>query len=188
MIYFLFVCFCVFFIFSLASIRRVDKHDSVLFPLCQLRRDIIGFLYERVFEEPDALSRAEYDSMQRLLKVVSTAIHNYNEHKTLMFNMRKVAQHLKTYHRAAEIAPPVPDNPEIRKFYDRFGRLLVVAFLAYTPLIRWELALRLTALAYRIGKRAEERRRAAEYVVKNAKGVRDDARRYDLAADNAATA
>ncbi len=185
MIYFLFACFCVFFMFSRVGIRRVAKHDGVLFPLCQLRRDLINFLHENVFEKPEALSKEEYASMRRLPDAVNATIHNYNEHKTLRFNMRKVARHLATYRtsrQATEIAPQVPDNPAIRRFHEHFGRLLVAAVLAYTPLIRWELALRLIALACRIGKQEEERRRAAEYVIKNAEKVRDDARRYNLAA------
>ena len=59
-------------------------------------------------------------------------------------------------------------------------RFLVAAFLAYTPLIRWELALRLIVFAYRMGKQDGARRREAEYVVRSAEKVRSDARHYNV--------
>ena len=186
MIYILFGCFLIFFVFDSVRTRKVDRHDGVLFPLCQLRRDIMRFLYENVFENPGALSREEYQSVRRLLEMLNGAISNYNEHKTVMFNLREMAKHLETYRRASMPSVEVPDNPEIRELHRRFGHLLVKAFIAYTPLIRWELAARLVVRAYRTGKKAGARR-AAEYVVKHSEGVRNDARRYGLISGGAAT-
>ena len=186
MIYILFGCFLSFFIFDSIHVRKVDRHDGVLFPLCQLRRDIMQFLYENVFEKSGALSRQEYQSVMRLLKVLNNTISNYNEHKTVMFNLREMAKHLKSYQRAATPTVEVPAHPEIREMYQRFGRLLVKAFIAYTPLIRWELAVRLVVSAYRAGKKTDARRAYAEYVLNNAEKVREDARRYGLL-DGAAT-
>ena len=180
MINLLFVCFCVFAFFSWRDIRRVKKHDGVLFPFCQLRRDIMRFLYENVFENPGALSHEEYQSVRRLLGVLNGAISNYNKHKTVMFDLREMAKHLETYRHTSMPTVEVPDNPEIRELHRRFGRLLVRAFIAYTPLIRWELAVWLIAQAYRAGKEAGARAVAAEYVISNASEVRNDARRYGL--------
>ena len=167
--------------------KKVQKHDQVLFPFCQLRRDIINFLHENVVEKPGVLSREDYTSVRQLLDVLNGTIRNYNEHKTLMFDIRKMEKHLRTYRQTADSALAMPDNPEIRDFHERFGRLLVKAFIAYTPLIRRELTLKLIAFAYRAGKQAEERRRA-EYVIRNAEKVRDDARHYGHMDDGAVAA
>ena len=160
--------------------KEMQKHDRVLFPFCQLRRDVMRFLYMNVIENTGSLSPAEYKFVRQLLNVLDGTIHNYNQHKTLMFNVRKIAKHLRMYRKVSKVALEIPDRPEIREFHERIHRLLVAAFLAYTPLIRWELALRLIVFAYRMGKQDGIRRREAEYVVKSAEKVRDDARHYNV--------
>ncbi len=180
------LCFIVYAAFSWIQIKKIAKHDGVLFPFCQLRRDIMKFLYENVVETPGVLSRDEYASVRRLSNALDTKIRDYNRHKTVMFNMRKMAKHLEAYRLTATPALEISDNPTIRQFHARFGRLLVKAFIAYTPLFRSERALRLIAHAYRAGKKEGARRRAAQYVISNAEKVRNDARRYGLIGDGAA--
>ena len=163
--------------------REMQKHDRVLFPFCQLRRDVMSFLYRNSMKDADSLSPSEYGFIRQLLNVLDATIHNYNQHKTSMFNLRKIAKHLETYRKASETALKVPDHPEVQEFHQRIHRLLVVAFLAYTPLIRWELALRLIVLAGRIGYRVgkqEALRREAEYIAESAEKVREDARHYNV--------
>ena len=164
----LMLCFIVFAAFSWIKAKKIAKHDGVLFPFCQLRRDVMRFLYENVFEKPGTLSRDEYQSVMRLLDVLNVAISNYNEHKTVMFNIRKVAKYLKQYRDTVKRTKSVnfTDNAEIRAFYTRFIQCFAKAFLAYTPLIRSELMLRVVAFIYR--------KRLSEYVLKAAKQVRDD--------------
>jgi len=160
--------------------KEMQKHDRVLFTFCQLRRDVIRFLYINVIENTGSLSPAEYKFVRQLLNGLDATIHDYNQHKTLMFNVRKIAKHLKMYRKVSKAVLEVPDHPKIREFHERIRWLLVAAFLAYTPLIRWELALRLIVFAYRMGKQDGIRRREAEYVVKSAEKVRDDARHYNV--------
>ena len=160
--------------------REMQKHDRVLFSFCQLRRDVMRFLYVNVMENEHSLSPEEYKFMRQLLDVLDFTIHNYNQYKTLMFNVRKIAKHLKMYRKASKTSLEIPDHREIQKFHERIHRLLVAAFFAYTPLIRWELAFRLIVFAYRIAKQDGTRRREAEYVVRSAEQVRSDARHYDV--------
>ncbi|MDA7961692.1 MAG: hypothetical protein MPK11_04950 [Gammaproteobacteria bacterium] len=156
--------------------QRAHKHDSVLFPFCQLRRDIIAFLYENVFEKADVLSREEYASVRRLLDILNDAIRNYNRHKTVMFNLRKVIKYIREYRHVLKQMPPidVTGNAEIQRFHQQFEGLLAKAFVAYTPLIRSELALRImfAVVAYRIGKAR------VQYAIKIASDVREIERRY----------
>lgn len=176
MIYLVFACFCVFFVVSCMQIRREGKHDDVLFPFCQLRRDVMKYRYEAIIG--DTLSREEIESLRRLSRALDGTIRNYKQHKTVMFNIRKVARYIKQYRHAVKQIKPVDvtNNAKIQEFHTRFGHLLAKAFIAYTPLIRWELALRLIAQAsridYRAGKKARMRRKAADYVVNNAEKAR----------------
>ena len=160
--------------------RKMQKRDRVLFPFYQLRREVMCFLYINVIENTNSLSPAEYKFVRQLLNDLDATINDYNQHKTLMFNMRKIAKHFKMYRKVSKVTLETPNHPEIREFHERIRRLLVTAFLAYTPLIRWELALRLIVFAYRMGKQDGIRRREAEYVVKSAEKVRDDARHYNV--------
>ena len=163
--------------------KEMQKHDRVLFPFCQLRRDVMSFLYRNSMKDADSLSPSEYRFIRQLSTVLDATIHNYNQHKTSMFNLRKIAKHLKTYRKASETELKVPDHPEIQEFHERIHRLLVVAFLAYTPLIRWELAVRLIVLSGRVGYhvgKQEALRREAEYIAESAEKVRKDARHYNV--------
>lgn len=161
--------------------KRVQKHDGVLFPFCQLRRDIMHFLHENVFAKPGALSRDEYAAMRNLLGALNLTIRHYNRNKTVMFNLRKVEKHLREYRVAAKPDPQTaPDNAEIRAFYTRFRTLLARAFAAYTPLIRSEWALRTFVRAWRIGYALGKLgyKIEIEYVHRHAPKVREDLRRY----------
>lgn len=168
MIYLLFICCLAIYMHATYRLNKVKTHDQVLFPFCQLRREIMGFLYENVFEKPGALSREEYTSMRRLSEALDDAIHNYNDHKTMMFNIRKLEKYLEQYQHIVEQAQPVnlTDNPEIRKFHARFIQCFAKAFLAYTPLIRSELLLRFVAFVYR--------KQLSQYILAVAKQVHSD--------------
>lgn len=183
MIYLLFVCCLAIYIYAAYRLNKVKKHDQVLFPLCQLRRDIMSFLYENTFAKPGALSSEEIAYVRQLLGGLDNAIHNYNQHKMLMFDLRKMAKTLKQYRHTLQQADALklPSNPEIQNFHAHFELCLVKAFLAYTPLIRSESVLQLVAHAYRASKKANVYD-DTQYVVSNADMVREDARRYGVMA------
>ncbi|WP_424947241.1 hypothetical protein [Candidatus Spongiihabitans sp.] len=173
----LFLTFILFAAYCRIWLRRVAKHDRVLFPLCQLRRDIMRFLREHTPNESNALSRKEYESILRLLDAVSTMIHHYNRHKTVMFNFRKAVKFSKEYRHVRNQAPPIDmtGNDEIRKFHHQFLGLLARAFLAYTPLFRFEVLLRVFVAAYRAGKAHAQ---DASEITSVARDAREDERRY----------
>lgn len=160
--------------------REMQKRDRVLFSFCQLRREVMHLLYINVIENTNSFSPEEHKFVRRLLNVLDATIHDYNQHKTLIFNVRKIAKYLKMYRKLSKAVLETPDHPEIREFHERIHRLLVAAFLAYTPLIRWELAFSLIVFAYRMGKQDGARRREAEYVVRSAEKIRNDARHYNV--------
>lgn len=116
----------------------MSKHDGVLFPFCQLRRDIMKFRYDCIMQDPPSLSCEENESIKRLSRVLDNTIHNYNEHKVHMFNVRKVMKYLNQHRDTlAEIASlETTTNPAIKEFHSKFANCFAKAFLAYTPLIR----------------------------------------------------
>ncbi len=174
MIHILFGGFLVFFVFDWIRIRKVAKHDGVLFPLCQLRRDLMRFLYDNVFVKPNALSHEEYVSIRRLSDALDDTIHNYNQHKTLIFNFRKMVKYLRQHRHTLKRTAlmNLTDSKEIQEFHARFSHCLARAFLAYTPLIHWELLLRLMVSAYS--------NRRQQYVLDVVRQVRNIGRRGNV--------
>ena len=147
--------------------KQAQKHDEVLYPFCQLRRDIMDFLYARMLTDPITLTTAEYASVRRLLDVLNHTIHNYSEHRTVMFDLRQVLKALQQYRHTLKQARPVDltNDTEIQHIHKRFVRCCAKAFLAYTPLIRSEAVLRLALHLYRV--------RRQEYLLKAARQVRE---------------
>lgn len=168
----LLLCFfilLVFFTFSFRRIKKVDKHDQVLFPFCQLRRDIMRHLLDNL----DTLTPEEYRPLRKLLTMLDNTIHNYNQHKTFLFNYRKIPGHIKKHQVARKkMEKNAPgSNPDTRKFYQRFIQCLAKAILAYTPLLRSELILRIVALAFLTGLRSGKE----QEILDGARQVRYDA-------------
>ena len=116
--------------------KEMQKHDRVLFPFCQLRRDIIRFLYMNVIENTNSFSLAEYKSVRRLLNVLDAIIHDYNQHKTSISDVQQIVKHFKMYRKISKTALETSSHPEIREFNECIHRLLGAALLAYTPLTR----------------------------------------------------
>ncbi len=134
----LMLCFFVVAIFSVVELWREKKHDVVLFPLCQLRRDIMKYLRESVREDGVAISKQDGEAVLQILGVLNGVISNYNEHKTHMFNVRNVVKYLDQHKDVLEKVAPLAatKNPQIKNFHHRFAYCSAKAFLAYTPLIR----------------------------------------------------
>ena len=116
--------------------KEMQKHDRVLFPFCQLRRDIIRFLYMNVIENTNSFSLVEYKSVRRLLNMLDAIIHDYNQHQTSISDVRKIVKHFKMYWKISKTALETSSHPEIREFNECIHRLLGTALLAYTPLTR----------------------------------------------------
>ncbi|MDE0458920.1 MAG: hypothetical protein OXI15_16615 [Chromatiales bacterium] len=168
--------------------KEMRKHDQVLLPVSELHRDVTNFLYLNAIGNLESLSPREYRYILDLVKILDDTIHNYSQHETSVFDVHEIAEHFRTYRRMSKAVSEAPDHPEIQKFDKRIRSLWLNAFLAYTPLIRWEfsdkfhrvlarLALRLICFAYRIGKQ-KTRLREAVYVMESAEKVRNDARGY----------
>ena len=114
--------------------KEMQRHDRVLFLFCQLRRDVMRFLYMNVIENTNSFSLAGYKSVRRLLNVLDAIIHDYNQHKTSIYDMRQIVKNFKMYRKISKTALETSSHPEIREFNECIHRLLGAALLAYTPL------------------------------------------------------
>lgn len=117
---------------------RLKKHDLVLYSFCQIRRDAIALIDKRGLET----NRAAYHSLRNLLNGLNAMVHDYEGCKKQIFNLRKLVALLKDYKQMSRQVEKIkiPDDPEIANLHLRFRRAIVRAFLAYTPLIKSEIA------------------------------------------------
>jgi len=178
MLHLAFACICVFFVCCWLQNRAAKKHDGVLFPFCQLRRDVMRYRYEAVMGMHGAYPRAEREALRRLSRELDDTIHNYKAHKTVMFDLRKIIKYIQQYRHALKQTAPLEStgNAEIEKFHARFACLLARACVAYTPLIRWELALRLMVFAGSFIWRISKMR--MQYILRSADTLREYGRQY----------
>ncbi len=139
--YLLFVPSALLSIVMIAYLRGLKKHDTILYSLCQCRRDIIQFLWEN----RETLTREEYLAVRKLLVTMNHVINRYNSHKTIIFNLRKLVERARKIESFSRQPMSLPDNEEIKCLYFCSFLAYCQGFLAYTPLIRSELAVRVVA-------------------------------------------
>lgn len=116
-------------------LRRIRRHDHVLFLFCQIRRDAMALVRERQFD----FEREDYIALRNLIELLNTTIDNYNEYKTVVFNVRRLANLLIKYRKTARRFDDKlreTHDPTINALSHRFVLAMMEAFLAYTPLIR----------------------------------------------------
>ncbi len=117
-------------------LRRLKKHDKVLYRFCQLRRDTMSQIRERNFD----LRVEDYVALRQLLDRTSETIHDFNNCKVSLFNIRNYSIQV---HRAKSLEETsVERAPEIQELTGRYALAMLVAFFTFTPLIKSELVLR----------------------------------------------
>lgn len=131
-------------------LRRVKRHDRVLYRFCQVRRDIMTLFRDRGFE----MSKHDYFALRDLLEVVNDTIHHFHECKSTIFNFRtlhRMARELRESDLAfGEIE--FPKDKDALAVIERYRGAMFRAFLTYTPFIKSEIALRITlALVVAVG-------------------------------------
>lgn len=133
------VIIILFTLFEFIYLKNIQKHDRYIFEFCDLRRDIITYLYE----ERNRLSRADYIQLREILDTNNTTIHNYKENKYTMFNFRRFIDKLRTIEN--DRSGKVNESkvlPEIKDFQVRLVHIIFNAFIAYTPFLKSEVILK----------------------------------------------
>ena len=124
-------------------LREIARHDGVLFRFCEIRRRVVRLLFDRHLE--NGLSARDRCDGIRLLNLLNQVIGDYGERKAVMFNFRRFVRAIEEYEKTAgELRMPrPPQDREIADLYEQASVSILLGFLAYTPLIRSELLLRL---------------------------------------------
>ena len=136
-------------------LRDMKKHDHVLYKVCQVRRDSMCYLRENW----ENLDKTDYIALRRLVEALNMVISNYNDHKTILFNLRKFKNFIREYKSFSKEVEsiPTPQNEEIKIIYNSAWIAFFSGFFAYTPLIRSEVAMRaillITTILSKLGVR-----------------------------------
>ena len=90
------------------------------------------------------LTRDDYQVIRHVYNVLDSAIHNYNDYKSSIFNIRSFYKLAKKYNEStSEIEKiKIPNNAEIQKIYTNFNYTMIKAFFTFTPLLKSELFIR----------------------------------------------
>ncbi|WP_435979198.1 hypothetical protein [Psychrobacter sp. DM4] len=127
----------IFALFETVYLKRIQKHDRYIFEFCDLRRDMITYLYE----ERNGLSRSDYIQLREILNTNNVTIHNYKDSKHTMFNFRRFIDKLRVIENKKS---RVESNvlPEVKVFQVRLVHIVFDAFLAYTPFLKSEVIIK----------------------------------------------
>jgi hypothetical protein len=120
------------------DLRKKAKHDKVLFRFCQIRRDIITLMYA----EHHKMKSADYKAIRTLLDATSLTIHEFNQLKATMFNLRWFIDWMRKYKtKAVKIDELSTSDERIMEIKNKYRIATLAAFLSYTPLIRSQITL-----------------------------------------------
>jgi hypothetical protein len=125
----------------IVHLRGLQKHDKVLFRLCEVRRKMMRLLRE----SGEELSVEDYAAARALLNILGTTIHNYHETKQRLLDGRRFFQFLNVYSiTVGEVESLTHDirDPRVAELQMEFGKAIFHGFLLYTPLLRSELVVR----------------------------------------------
>jgi hypothetical protein len=141
---------------SFFYLRRMRRHDRVLFRFCQIRRDAMALLRTRF--ESGGLTRSQYRAVRLLLICLNDIIRHYHGQGAMWFNLRVMRREFTKYGITAARLRRIADSPEIagamraadgdadiRNLYNDFFSAHVRAVIAYTPFIYAEVLLRIFA-------------------------------------------
>jgi len=142
MFYILMTTALVTTIWMLFRVRKLKRHDEVLYKFCGLRRQAMRYLRDE--DNLNSLSRQEYITLRKLVETINVTIEGYKTHKTVMFNLRYFMRFLREYKRYNKKTETIAktDNIEIEELRDGIQKALLFGFMTYTPFIKSEVLVR----------------------------------------------
>jgi hypothetical protein len=153
MIYLMLVPTMIGLLWMIRVLRKMEKHDRVLFPICQDRRDLMSFI--RQSYDADTLTREDYLYARWMLDALNNTVALYNDHKARLFNFRAYLRFLKKYLESSQELKSMPrtENHQLREIEKKISADLSRGFISYTPFLRSEVLVRvliflLSALAH----------------------------------------
>jgi hypothetical protein len=88
----------------------------------------------------------EYLALRKLLGILNTTINRYNDHKMILFNLRRFIEQIKEFDHFSKEAKPVKvsKNKEIQQLYIATSKSFLYGFFTYTPLIKSEIFVKIS--------------------------------------------
>lgn len=130
----LFLGFAVMTVPMILWIKRIERHDRVLFRFCHIRREAIALITESHVR----FKRDDYIALRHLIEMLNMTINRYNECEIVIFNVRRLMRSLKASRYDFKGAEEIGETSDqsIKRLQNHYGQALIEAFLSYTPLIR----------------------------------------------------
>lgn len=121
-------------IYMIIKLHALKKHDDVLFRFSQLRRDMMGYLRSKTTKIP----RDDYIELRKLLDIVNSTIHNYDDHKQGLFRIDEFFKETRTVYKSVNKAKSkeIKNNAKVKGFYHEYGKIMLIAFLTYSPFLK----------------------------------------------------
>jgi hypothetical protein len=145
MFYWMAVPAIILLAFDLRYLYRMRKDDIVLYRFCELRRHTV----QLIADNAEGLTADDYLYARYMLEVMNSTVSAFKRNRHLMFNLRAFIRFLRRYKLSAEDIARVPrtQREDLMKIEREFAGAMGKGFIAYTPFMRSELAVRLLALA-----------------------------------------
>lgn len=166
MIYLLLIPVLILHVYFLIKLRKIQKHDNVLYRFCESRRKIIAYLRDNY----ETINKDDYLDIKLVLSITSDSIHYFNEHKITTFNLNSMANLIKTAkNNVRVIRVRINENNEnIKNFQYALRHNYMDAILTYTPFIRARITLQIIRILAVIGTRTMKK------ILRNIKWVNNE--------------
>jgi len=146
MFYFLMAVALLANLWMIWRVRKMKRHDGVLYRYCELRRQAMQYLRDE--DKLSQLPRQDYIALRKMICMMNITIEQYKNHKLVMFNLREFVKYFRAYASANKKAAAITiiDNKEIEDLRKGLMKALFFGFMTYTPFIRSEIVVRLTIM------------------------------------------
>lgn len=133
MFYLLVVPVVILQLVMLFKLYHLRKHDRVLYRFCQVRRELMELLREK----GQNMSSRDHDFARHMVASLHSAIHNFKDHKKRMFDFWLIVEAARQFRISVEDLKSLPttDNRKLLQVKQKFGRSIVLALIAYTPIV-----------------------------------------------------
>lgn len=142
MLYLLLVPTTVLMLLQLRWIYLQRKHDHVLFPICQLRGDLMKLLIQEW--GAGRLTRDDYVYGRMILQSLNTTVSMYDQHRKRIFNIYELVRFLHRYRASITVVKVKrTEHVALRGMEKRLQEAMLRGFVAYTPFLRSKVVFRL---------------------------------------------
>jgi len=141
LIFFIPILFIQFYYWG--KLISIKKHDFILYQFCQLRREIIKYLFDNRLK----ISNKDYEITRKLLEILNDTIHHYNIFKLVsnLNNLKILMKNTKENTEQVEMLPET-NNQNIHIFQKQFSFIILKAFFTFTPFLKHRFILNLIIL------------------------------------------